>query len=162
MADLVTHVAVGYVLARPLRDPATRSLVLAGTVLPDVLYKSVVLGIRSSTWYAEPTHTPVGMLLFCGLIALLFEPRLRRRAFWGLLAGSLTHLAVDAGKSYLGHGVILWAFPFSLDRIEWGLYHNEDWPIMAPAAAGVILLTELIFRLRERKRASQTAPSAKG
>jgi membrane-bound metal-dependent hydrolase YbcI (DUF457 family) len=151
VADLLTHAALGYVVARPLRDPKARALVLAGTALPDVLYKGLVLGVGSNTWFAEPTHAPLVLVAICGLAAMFFEPALRRRAFWGLLVGSLLHVLLDLGKDYLGHGVILWAFPFSMDRAELGLYTNDQAVFFIPVAAGLIVITELAVRHRDRR-----------
>jgi membrane-bound metal-dependent hydrolase YbcI (DUF457 family) len=156
MADLVTHAAVGYLIARPLRDPKARALVMAGTALPDLLYKGIVWGTGSSTWYAEPTHSPVGLIFWCGLLAMFFAPPLRRCAFWGLLAGGATHLLVDAGKDYLGHGVILWAFPFSFDRVELGWYTNQDAFVMVPAALALMAITELACRRRRPPPATRS------
>lgn len=157
MADLLTHAAVGYVIARPIRDPKLRVLVMAGTALPDVLYKTLVMAAGTSTWYAEPSHAPLPLLVICGLAAMLFAPELRRRAFWGLWIGSMTHVGVDMGKDYLGHGVILWAFPFSMDRIELGWYTNADAIYFMPAAAVLLLIVESAVRLlRRRDRAAAT------
>lgn len=150
MADLLTHAAIGYVVARPIRDPKLRALVMAGTAMPDVLYKTLVLGAGTTTWYAEPTHSPLPLLAICGLAAMLFSPPLRRRAFWGLWIGSMTHVLVDLGKDYLGHGVILWAFPFSMDRIELGWYTNDQTIYFMPAALLLVLATELAVRLMQR------------
>ena len=150
MADLLTHAAVGYIIARPIRDPRARALVMAGTALPDVIYRVLVFGTRSSTWYAEITHSPLPLILICALIAMLFSPPLRRRAFWGLLIGSATHVLLDMGKNYLGHGVILWAYPFSMDRVEFGLYHNEQTIFFMPFAVLAIAMTEIIVRVIRR------------
>ncbi len=126
MADLVTHVAAAYLPARALvRDPRVRAIVYLGACLPDLLYKTGVYALGAPTWFCEPTHSPLGLVPICWAAALLFEEGWRRRAFGALWAGSLTHLLVDLGKDYMGSGVILWGFPFTMDRAELAWYAPE-------------------------------------
>ena len=51
----------------------------------------------------------------------------------------------------MGSGVIPWAFPFSMDRVEFGLYGAKDGPAMMAGAAVVILVVELGTLLRGRR-----------
>lgn len=149
MADLLTHAAIAHLAARPA-GARERVLVIAGATLPDLLYKGFFFFTGSPTWYCEPTHSPLALPVFCGLIALLFEPPLRRKAFACLLVGAWLHVLVDLGKSYMGHGVILWAFPFSMDRVELGWYSTYADLWLMGASAGLIVLTELGARLFRR------------
>lgn len=149
MADLLTHAAIANLAARPA-GPRERALVLAGTTLPDLLFKGFYFFTGSPTWYAEPTHSPLVVPVFCGLIALLFEPSLRRKAFACLLVGAWLHVLVDLGKSYMGHGVILWAFPFSMDRVELGAYSTYESLWLMAASAALIVVTELVARVLRR------------
>ncbi len=149
MADLLTHVAIAHLAARPA-GPRERALVLAGATLPDLLYKGFYFFAGSPTWYCEPTHSPLVVPIFCAMIALLFEPALRRKAFACLLVGAWLHILVDLGKSYMGHGVILWAFPFSMDRVELGWYSPYETLWLMAASAALIAITELVARALRR------------
>ena len=96
-----------------------RALLYLGVCLPDLLFKSLLYLGGAPTWLCEPTHSPLGLVVFCYGAALLFEEPWRKRAFLALLGGSYLHLLFDFGKNYLGSGVILWAFPFSIHRVRW-------------------------------------------
>jgi hypothetical protein len=148
MADLLTHVAVANLCGKASRDDRVRAVFLVGTCVPDVVYKGALLAGGASTWAAEPSHSPLPLVALCYGAALLFEETFRARAFGALFLGACLHLLLDLGKDYMGQGVILWAFPFSMDRVELGLYHNEETVyFMAPSLA-LIVLTELAFRRR--------------
>jgi hypothetical protein len=153
MADLFVHYTTAHVLGRPMADPRKRLFFAVGNCLPDLMYKSFHFFTSSPSWYTEATHAPLMLLTACYALAFLFEAPLRRAA-WGLLfAGSLCHLAVDVGKDYIGMGVILWAFPFSLDRVELGWYHTEESPLAWPWCVAAIAITEAVWRLRRRPAA---------
>jgi len=151
MADLLVHVASAFAPGLAFRDGRFRALLYLGVCLPDVLYKASMYLLGSPTWVCEPTHSPLGLVPYCFAVALLFEEGWRKRAFWALLAGGWLHLLVDAGKSYMGSGVILWAFPFSMDRVELGWYAPEDTVFLMAPAAGLILAGELVSRLARRR-----------
>ena len=159
MADLLVHVGAAYPAARLLRDGRLRALVYLGLCLPDLLYKSLLYGLGASTWICETSHAPLGAVPFCYLLALFFERDWRARAFGALWGGSLAHILVDAGKSYMGSGVILWGFPFTMDMGEAGLYAPEEMILLMPAALGLVLLTELALSRRATSSRGPTAPS---
>ena len=73
MADLLVHVASGFAVGRPLRDGRLRSLIYVGVCLPDLLYKGLLYLGGAPTWLCEPTHSPLGLVVFCYAAALLFE-----------------------------------------------------------------------------------------
>jgi len=154
MADLLVHFATGFAVGRPLRDGRLRSIVYVGVCLPDLLFKLLLYGGGAPTWLCEPTHTPLGLVPWCYLGALLFEESWRRRAFGALLAGSWLHLLVDAGKNYMGNGVIMAAFPFSMKTVELGWYHPEDSPLLMLPALALMVAVEFLGRLSARRPAS--------
>lgn len=158
MADLLVHFASAYTAARPLQDGRLRSLIYVGVCLPDVLYKGLLYVGGAPNWLCEPTHAPLALIPICYAAALLFEEAWRRRAFFALLGGAWLHVLFDLGKNYLGSGVILWAFPFSMDRIELGWYPGENSVFMMLPALGVIGLVSLLFR----RKVSARPPASPG
>lgn len=155
MADLLVHAASAFVAARPLRDGRLRSIVYVGVCLPDLLYKGLLYLGGAANWLCEPTHSPLGLIPFCYAAALLFEEDWRKRAFGALLGGAYLHVLFDLAKNYLGSGVILWAFPFSMETVELGWYSNEDSVVAMIPALALMGLAELVARLvRGRRPAS--------
>jgi len=154
MADLLVHFASAFAAGRPLRDGRLRSIVYVGVCLPDLLFKLLLYCGNAPTWLCEPTHTPLGLIPWCYLGALLFEEAWRKRAFVALLGGAWLHLLVDLGKDYMGNGVIAWAFPFSMKTVELGWYYPEDSPLLMLPALAVIGAVELLGRLRAQRPAS--------
>ena len=152
MADLLVHFATAFAPGQALRDGRLRAVLYVGVCMPDVLYKALLYLGHSPSWLCEPTHAPLGLIPICYAAALLFEEDWRPRAFGALLAGSWLHLLVDAGKDYMGMGVIPWAFPFSMDRIELGWYRPEDTGLLMLAAAVVVVVVEIGTRRRKPSR----------
>jgi hypothetical protein len=158
MADLLFHFATVFAPGQALRDGRLRAVVYLGVCLPDLLYKGFLYLAGAPTWFCEPTHSPLALLPICYAAALLFEEAWRPRAFAALLAGSWLHLLVDAGKSYMGKGVIPWAFPFSMIRFELGWYRQEDTATMMIAALVVVCVIEL----RSGRKIRKTEPQRHG
>ena len=152
MADLLVHAASAYVAAAPLRDDRLRAIVYAGVCLPDLLYKSLLYLGGAPNALCEPTHSPLGLVPFCYALALLFEESWRKRAFGAMLGGAYLHLLLDLGKNYVGSGVILWAFPFSMDAVELGWYASEDSVHLMLPALAVIVLVDLLRRPKRLSR----------
>lgn len=152
MADLLSHFATTFAPGQALRDGRLRAVLYLGVCLPDLIYKSLYYLGGATTWVCEPSHTPLGLVPICYAAALLFEEEWRARAFGALLAGSLLHLLLDAAKDYMGMGVILWAFPFSMHRLEFSIYRPQDTGVMMIAALVVIAVVELGTLLRRRSR----------
>jgi len=157
MADLLVHFASAYAVGRPLRDGRLRSIFYVGVCLPDVLYKSLLYLGGAPNWLCEPTHSPLALIPFCYAAALLFEEPWRKRAFLALLGGAWLHVLFDLGKNYMGSGVILWAFPFSMQTVELGWYAGEDSVFLMLPALALIGAIELLFR---RKKVSGREPAS--
>ena len=153
MPDLAVHVCAGLIGAKLIRDPAGRALFVAGNCLPDLAQKTLYLGFASPVAFSEATHTPFGILCLAYAASMFFEAGWRRRAFRLLVAGSLLHLLMDTAKDCLGCGVIDWGFPFSLHRVEFGLYPMEQSPfLLLPWALGAVLVVEMLGALRRAPR----------
>ncbi|MBI4577863.1 MAG: hypothetical protein HY722_16500 [Planctomycetes bacterium] len=143
MPDLITHMAAALVLRRAFAGPRRRLVFLLGAVLPDLYFKALHVVLHADTWFCEPTHAPLVLVLECALVAMLFPAEERRGHFAALYAGSLLHVLMDAAKDNFGHGSVPALFPFSLDLWELGLYWTEDTVLVAPVALLAALALEL-------------------
>jgi len=157
VADLLVHAASAFAVGRPLRDGRLRSLLYLGVCLPDLLYKGLLYLGGAPNWLCEPTHSPLALIVFCYAAALLFEEEWRKRAFAALLGGAYLHVLVDLGKNYMGSGVILWAFPFSMETVELGWYYPEDTIYLMLPALGLILLVEGLAKVARSLSARRPA-----
>ncbi|MEC7240999.1 MAG: hypothetical protein VXW32_07140 [Myxococcota bacterium] len=141
MADLITHMASGLLVKGATRGRYTGALV-AGTVLPDLGARVPAMGFSALAKAGVPVppevpyafevlHMPVGMLLMCVVLALLFIPEQRQGVFINLVAGCFLHLGVDLLQDHLGVGYLL-AFPFSTWDFELGWMGSEATVYLAP------------------------------
>ena len=142
MADLVSHVACGLIVKGATRGPLT-SAMIAGTILPDIGARVPALGFSALgklgieipttfSYIFEALHMPLGLLLACYLISLVFVVEQRRTAFLNLLGGAGLHLALDLAQHHLGVGYLL-LFPFSTADFEFGWIGTEATVYAAPA-----------------------------
>jgi LexA-binding, inner membrane-associated putative hydrolase len=123
--------------------------------LPDLLYKSLLYLGGAPNWLCEPSHSPLALIPWCYVFAMLFEEEWRKRSFGALLGGSYLHLLLDLGKNYLGSGVIPWQFPFTMETVELGWYASEDSVVaMVPALVAIGLIEVGSRLLKSRRRAS--------
>lgn len=159
MPDLAVHLCAAIVAGKAIRNPSARVLFYVGNCLPDFADKALKLGAASPFTFTEVTHAPYGILCLSYALALSFEAAWRARAFWLLLAGSLLHIGMDAMKSNLCHGTVIWAFPFRLDRHEFGWYSPEtSTTSLLPWFLAAALLAEGLERLIAGRGRSSPAP----
>ena len=140
MADLLTHYVSARVAGARIRDRAVAVLVPVGVCVPDLLGKPLGALPGLPDLVEVPSHTPLGMLLFCFALSLLFAPAIRARAFGALTGGALLHLLLDSMKDYLGSGAIFPLHPFSLAAFEMGLYRSEDVYYLLPANVAILAI----------------------
>lgn len=153
MADLFTHVLVGFVVAVVLSwryDWLTYpfvAVVMLGAALPDL--NRLEFLVPSSTVYSllgvpfswVPIHRAGGTLLVVCIGALLAPKQYRRAVFALLFIGAASHYLLDAFL-YRPSGVtgpLLWPFVTDGFSVE-GFYLSTDrWPAaLATAVAGVV------------------------
>lgn len=127
MPDLVTHVSIIHLIKRPFEirskdrsAPSLRALLYLGTILPDILTRPWYILFPDTHDWTFPFHTPFGMILCSGLIALFFETNLRKKAFVNLITGAGLHFFLDAFQQYITNSVF-WLFPFSWISFGLGL-----------------------------------------
>ena len=157
MADLLTHILVGYVIAVLLSWRANRitgpyiTLMMGAALLPDlnrielVLPAATVEATLGIPWSWTPLHRVGGTLLVICLGTLLTSKQLRRQVFGLLAIGAASHYTLDfllykpAGRT----GPLLWPFTDHRFAIE-GFYLSSDrWPAVgAMALAGLVWVME--------------------
>ncbi len=141
MADLVTHMATGFLVKAVTRKGHTATLVL-GTVLPDLVARApglVFARLREGgapipeTFVHGPqvAHMPLGMLALGTLLALLFREKDRLEAWKNLVGGLFLHLALDLCQDHMGVGYMLF-YPFSTHDFELGWFGSEATVLWAP------------------------------
>jgi membrane-bound metal-dependent hydrolase YbcI (DUF457 family) len=158
MADLLSHVlfafavftVAGWVVA--WLGPRWVAVGMVGAILPDLNEVGILVDERvisetlalPFTW--APLHTLGGVLLLAAAGAMLFEEgSQRRRAFALLIAGGISHLAIDGTKAWAdgANGVSL--YPFSWWRNPTpGLYVPADRRVvvLAIVVAGTVWLLD--------------------
>ena len=148
MPDLITHIALGHLVRRPLdiqheKRPTMpfRLIFYFGTVLPDILTRPWYIIFPETYEWTLPFHTPLGMLLTCILISLLFAPSLRRRVFINLTAGAFFHFVLDSFQKTLT-GNDYWLFPFSWRSYGLGIAWADEVMDLLPVWIGLALLME--------------------
>ncbi len=153
MADLLTHVMVGYTIGTILswkyewiKSPHV-TMMMAGAALPDIVRIGLLidsaavqthLGIPFS-W--TPLHTGGGVMVTVLIFAALFEKKTTWHLFLVILIGAASHLFLDAllltasGTSY----AIFW--PLTRYRLSTpGLYLSTDvLPAMISTAAAFLI-----------------------
>ena len=141
MADLVTHMATGFLVKAATRKGHTATLVL-GTVLPDLVARApglVFARLREAgapipeTFVHAPqvAHMPLGMLALGTVLALLFHEPDRLAAWKNLVGGLFLHLALDLCQDHMGVGYML-AYPFSTWDFELRWLGSEATVLWAP------------------------------
>lgn len=143
--DIVTHAAMGIVLAAPFLDshPAAAACFVFGAVLPDLDALSRVLGKRAFLcWHQTYTHS----LPLIAVVALAAWPVLRAAGVsdpWAAPAlgiGMTLHALLDVTNTY---GITLLA-PFSKRRfsLEW-VFFIDAFVLVATAVALTLVLRAL-------------------
>ncbi len=141
MADLVTHMATGFLVKAATLRGHTATLVL-GTALPDLVARAPGLVFARGreaglpipeAWVHAPqvAHMPLGMIALATLLALFFVERERVEAWKNLVAGVFLHLALDLCQDHMGVGYML-AYPFSTADFELRWLSSEATVLWAP------------------------------
>ena len=99
MPDLITHVLIGLIICE-LFNIRRKSLVILGSVLPDLVLKLSLLGffidipMKEIKWLLIPFHTPIGLILVATIIILFFRGDYILN-FLFISLGWALHLAAD-------------------------------------------------------------------
>ena len=135
MPDWFTHVLIGLIIAEVF-SVRKKSLVLIGTIIPDILPKLVLLRLfipipSINYTVLKAFHTPFVIFIAILLIAPLFKYSYKKVvALMG--AGALSHLLADAALRHFAGGVRL-LYPISMRKYAFNFFWpNESFIIMVP------------------------------
>lgn len=168
MPDLLSHALLGHAIHR-LRPaaaatrPGAYTLVMAGSLLPDLvswlpmnfyLKLEAALDLPSEPErYFPPMHSPMLVVLWCLLLALLFVPPLRRPALAALLLGAAGHVGLDLLQLKYDGGYLVF-YPLDLRRHQIGLVPQDSWRIWIAVNGAACLLIEGARRWAARRACS--------
>ena len=135
MPDWFTHVLIGLIIAEVF-NVRKKSLILIGTILPDILPKLVLLrlfipipNISYSTLKAF--HTPFVMVIVILLAAPIFKYSYKKAVVL-MGTGAISHMLADAALTHFAGGVRL-LYPFSMEKYSFNFFWpNESFIIMIP------------------------------
>ncbi len=157
MPDLMTHVAISHLIKRPFEFKQENSdavpiriLFYLGTILPDVLSRPWYILISVTGEWVVLYHTPFGLILISSLLALFFDPTIRKKAWINLTAGGLFHFLLDSFQKQILSGVS-WLWPFSWRAFGYGLMEAGDILQYIPLWIGLVIIMEAGFYLWRKK-----------
>ena len=141
MPDLLTHYAALALLARRARAAADVTLLLAGTALPDLVGRPLLLVPGMPVFHDVPSHALAMQPLYAWAAGAFLVPRWRARGRRLLLAGALVHLVLDALQSHVGEWFTYYFyFPFTWHHSSAGFMHPSCTVVGAPVLAALALL----------------------
>jgi len=131
MPDDLSHILSGLILAKILKIKEKKSIIMLGSVIPDLLTKPILnillyLGYpwRIVGWLQMPFHTFLGGLLIALFLTLFFQPKRRKSIFLTFVVMLSFHLLLDSLHIYYSCGN-LFLFPFSWMRTELPLFWSD-------------------------------------
>jgi hypothetical protein len=156
MPDLITHVALGHLVIRPLdwKTPRTDSSIMRhvfflGCILPDIVTRPWYIVFPSTHGWTFFLHTPIGAFLLCAFLAQFFEKSISKNVFTHLLAGSGFHFFIDAfQKQVVGNSA--WLFPISYRHIGFGIAWTDQIMDLLPLWLALVVVLEIAIRLSRR------------
>jgi hypothetical protein len=166
MPDLITHAAIAHLARRPFefRNPSAnpvplRILFYIGVMLPDLMSRPWYILFPALHDWVIAFHTPFGMLVACAFASLLFERRLRKRAFGWLFLGTILHFITDClQKQVTGNN--FWLFPLSWKNFGVGLFWAGEAIPFVPVWIALVLLMEFFFHWKKSNRIRRTIEGA--
>ena len=147
MPDLVTHTASVWLFLRLRKCQYCRSIFYLGSILPDLLSRSLYILWPQLFGYTIAIHTPVMMILVVLWAGFLFEPLDRSMVRGWLLAGVGLHFLLDIFQRHL-YGGYYWFFPFSWKTSTWGLFDTETSLYWIPVWLVIIFVYEMWRKLK--------------
>jgi|TARA_B100000315_G_scaffold87307_1_gene80141 hypothetical protein len=155
MPDLLTHAATGYLLGRCYSTDHRLALLVAGSTLPDLLSRVPQIALQRFLdlpvgHFFAAFHTPAALVVACYGLSFLFDETRRRISFVLLLTGALFHVVLDLMQKQFYGGIYMPYFPFSMDTVQWPLFHIHASLLIAP----VLLVFVIWLRRKDKKSAN--------
>jgi membrane-bound metal-dependent hydrolase YbcI (DUF457 family) len=156
MPDWLTHILLGLILVK-IFNVKKKSLVLLGTILPDILPKLILLRLfiplpEISSAVLKSFHTPFILFLFTLLIAPLFKYNYQKVVFWFNL-GIMSHFLADLTLRHLhSNSGLRLLYPLTLQKFNLGwVWPEQSYLIAIPA----LLIYLIIIFLKKKKISSK-------
>jgi len=154
-----------------LKGPLT--IFLVGALLPDIFLRGgrlLFIGLSDSDFlelYLTPLHTPFTAIFVCLALAQFFHSQIRKKAFFLLYFGYLSHFLLDIlQRTIEGPGLCIraiggyhWFFPFSWLDIQIGLFWAEYSPYALPALLPIVIWIWSRQKRINRSRGTKTIPN---
>lgn len=157
MPDLITHMVFSHFIIRSFEQIKNvskyqhfRVLFYLGVILPDILTRPWYILFRDTYDWTVALHTPAGAVIICAILALLFEPGLRKMTFIYLTVGSLSHFVLDSLQTQLINNNY-WFFPFSWKPIGYGIAGAGEIIEWIPAFLVAVIVFEMILWFLNRR-----------
>jgi len=166
MADLLTHVLVGYVVLTVASwrvDWLSEQWVvlgMAGTALPDLVKLDILVddevieGLLGVPFSYTPLSTLGGVLVSAAAVTLLFRTD-RRRVYGVVLSGAATALVLDGLRVFADGRADFWLYPLWWRPPTPSLYVTSDPRVLAVAlivSGGVFLVDRYVVGGRGSER----------
>ena len=160
MPDWLTHVVIGLILIE-IFNVRKKSLVLIGTLLPDILPKIVLLGLlfklpNFNYELFNAFHIPFILFLVTLLIAPLF-----RYDYWKVVLlmnlGTISHFLADALLKHFSTAGVRLLYPFKFQPYSANLvWPDQSYFILIPAVIVyvVIILLKKKYSAKDIKKES--------
>lgn len=152
MPDLLTHWAAAAVPATALRDRRLQAVLVLGTFLPDVVSKGFQGIVQAPSYFGDPSHSFLGLILLAYGSSLFLEASWRKAGFVAIYAGAFLHVLLDMVKDNLGGAGMRVFTPFSLAPVELGLIYTQNVIYLLPLDVLVLLACFLVDRRRRAVR----------
>ena len=148
MPDWISHIFIGLTICE-LFNVKKKSLVLIGTLLPDLLIKmhllELIIPVKGNKiyWAMLPYHSPAGAVLITLLIVQLFKFN-RLKAFLLVTVGWVSHLVADLTNKHMLEGGMRLFLPLSWKYMEFGITWAEQYYINMGVTALIYLIVVII------------------
>lgn len=152
MPDWLTHILIALIICE-LFKIKRKSLVLLGALLPDIIFKGVILGnlfsipLTNLYWFLMPFHLPTGAFLFTVFLTPFFRYN-QKKVFILITIGWISHLLADLTAKYLylfTNEQALLLFPFSWKSFSFNLVWPEKYYLVLILSV-IIYFTIIVFR----------------
>lgn len=156
MPDLMTHILIGLIIC-DIAGIKRKSLVLIGSILPDLLLKGIILSpllnlpFMDLKWLLVPLHNPAGLIFVTCIICLIFTKDHLR--IYGLIAlGWASHLAADLTNKEIYMNQLMLLYPFSWKAFEMNIFWSNQFYYTIIIAALIYAAIRIVKHIRAKQQ----------